>query len=678
MFLCPMAALAEGADFGAFTKVSDTLHYKGGVVMRGYLKGADTMSPPLEVAYVLTSNPYLILGQPTTWRLNISGGEGTYACEAILAYQGDLSLDPFMNGWDVPDWFNVEGDTFEYTFTQPGRYFWEFRIMDDNGQFVSFQTRMYETYQAEDETVPTTVVGKVNQIVSELITPEMSDYTRALVLHDWLIYNANYDYTFTHYEASGVLLYGTGVCDSYARAYLMLCTAAGLECLIVTGQAGGDNHAWNLVLLDGEWYHVDCTWDDPGKGGSECHTYFCVNDETMALDHVWGTSGTPGDVLPPDAEGGDFEDPNGSEEPYDFTFSTANEYAQKFDALVAAGHRLHNFVGKCLVPLDDALVADLHAWLDARLPELSREGLIDNAGVSYGNGFFSVFVDWKDQTSYIRIAQTSALLSIGETTAIYPTEFAPMADVFAWTASNPSVARVSAHFNDDPTDEIPDGPYAVVTGLQEGTAIITVATDTDYTDTVTITVLPAHQPDFDLDLTKTSGGVSLKWNSIPGVTDYEIIRVADGRETVLSTVTGTSANLTNAQLPEDVSQEVFVRGLRKVGGETVLNYESAPLPYGVYRPSFTSTLSSALQVVEAEAFAGSALTNIAISNGVTAIGANAFMDCTHLTAVRIPASVTSIGEGAFSGCPLKYAEVTADSYAATWLKKHFPDIVLID
>ena len=107
----------------------------------------------------------------------------------------------------------------------------------------------------------------------------------ALWLHDWLIYNANYDYTYSRYTADGVLLHGTGVCDSYARAYNLLLQQFGIESKRLTSDEM--NHAWNLVKIDGQWCHIDVTWDDPNEGGYENHSYFGLTDERMGQDHDW-------------------------------------------------------------------------------------------------------------------------------------------------------------------------------------------------------------------------------------------------------------------------------------------------------------------------------------------------------------------------------------------------------
>ena len=112
-----------------------------------------------------------------------------------------------------------------------------------------------------------------------------TDWQTALNLHDWLTHNMYYDYSYQYYGADSILR-GYGVCDSYAKAYLMLCRAAGIPVYRVTN----DTHAWNAVMLDGEWFYVDCTWDDPGgvkegTSGSEKHDYFCLNDTLLGMDH---------------------------------------------------------------------------------------------------------------------------------------------------------------------------------------------------------------------------------------------------------------------------------------------------------------------------------------------------------------------------------------------------------
>ncbi len=140
------------------------------------------------------------------------------------------------------------------------------------------------TYDADQA-----VTGRVNSIYAACISSGASgEYEIALWLHDWLTHNANYDYTYTEYQPDGVLLKGTGVCQSYTLAYQLLLNKAGIANTFISSIEM--NHAWNLVLIDGAWCHVDCTWDDPGAGGAECHTYFGMNDSLMSRDHFWDRS----------------------------------------------------------------------------------------------------------------------------------------------------------------------------------------------------------------------------------------------------------------------------------------------------------------------------------------------------------------------------------------------------
>ena len=115
-----------------------------------------------------------------------------------------------------------------------------------------------------------------------------NEWETARNLHDWLTHHMYYDYTYNYHGADSIYR-GYGVCDSYAKAYVMLCEAAGIE----VGRVSSDamNHTWNLVNVFGDWYQVDVTWDDPGDdmvpvSGQESYDYFCLNNELMYMDHT--------------------------------------------------------------------------------------------------------------------------------------------------------------------------------------------------------------------------------------------------------------------------------------------------------------------------------------------------------------------------------------------------------
>lgn len=122
----------------------------------------------------------------------------------------------------------------------------------------------------------------------QVVKDGMSDRDKLLAIHDYLIYHANYvnngDYsTAANWAAgaTGVLQHQEGICQSYAFAFYMMARAEGFECRFVCG----GNHACNKVKVDGKWYYVDCTWDDPVGGGYEHHKYFM--SESLWPDHTY-------------------------------------------------------------------------------------------------------------------------------------------------------------------------------------------------------------------------------------------------------------------------------------------------------------------------------------------------------------------------------------------------------
>ncbi|MFD1884169.1 transglutaminase domain-containing protein [Paenibacillus wenxiniae] len=133
------------------------------------------------------------------------------------------------------------------------------------------------------------VQNQVKQTLANIVTTDMNDHQKVKAIHDWVVRNVKYDETYTRYTAYEALHDGTAVCQGYALLTYELLKEAGIQNLIVEGTAGGELHAWNLVNLDGTWYHLDTTWDDPvpDQGDEVDTTYYLLTDAQMKKDHNW-------------------------------------------------------------------------------------------------------------------------------------------------------------------------------------------------------------------------------------------------------------------------------------------------------------------------------------------------------------------------------------------------------
>ena len=147
--------------------------------------------------------------------------------------------------------------------------------------------------------------------IPALSDPSLSGYDRELALHDWMIGWAEYDPGAlssgpigepmpNNDNPYGFLTGKKGICLGYASTFQLLMELSGIECVTVhgTAHAGTAEHAWNLVRLDGDWYAVDTTWDDPVASfqvsEAIAHTYFNVTDDFLRLkDHQWDETAVP-------------------------------------------------------------------------------------------------------------------------------------------------------------------------------------------------------------------------------------------------------------------------------------------------------------------------------------------------------------------------------------------------
>jgi hypothetical protein len=232
-------------------------------------------------------------GTPTEFTLNAAGGSGSYQYRlaALMVYDGsewvsvyDTSYGSNMNYQD--------SNKFSFTFYASGTYYIRFTVRDK----VTYQyknTGLFEYPLVISDAAYPSVEQKVALIAAQCEQECSTDFEKALWLHDWLLDHADYDYSYSYCSAEGVLARGTGTCESYHRAYVMLLNKVG----IATGRVEGNGHVWTAVQMDGEWYQVDSTWDDMGaglKGTYYEHVYFGLTDYIIGLVHSDHTAAVPG------------------------------------------------------------------------------------------------------------------------------------------------------------------------------------------------------------------------------------------------------------------------------------------------------------------------------------------------------------------------------------------------
>ena len=137
----------------------------------------------------------------------------------------------------------------------------------------------------------------VDEIITKEITPGMSDEDKMLAIHNHIINNTRYDIDKSNdasYTALGPLFNGTAVCSGYADLMAIFLTKFGLR----NYKVASDTHVWNVVLINGQWLHIDLTWDDPVTKNSDVdtlsHKFFMINTNKLlefdTKDHKFDTT----------------------------------------------------------------------------------------------------------------------------------------------------------------------------------------------------------------------------------------------------------------------------------------------------------------------------------------------------------------------------------------------------
>jgi len=133
--------------------------------------------------------------------------------------------------------------------------------------------------------------AKVNAILKAIVKPGASPIQKVLAIHDYMVANVVYDYDdssgkvpyiFSH-TAYGAIMHGKAVCEGIACAFSLLAQRAGIETTVVNGVVEDGEHSWNLIRVDGEYYHMDVTWDIRKQANPKVKIYdhFCLCDRDL-------------------------------------------------------------------------------------------------------------------------------------------------------------------------------------------------------------------------------------------------------------------------------------------------------------------------------------------------------------------------------------------------------------
>lgn len=149
-----------------------------------------------------------------------------------------------------------------------------------------------------------------DQAVANFHIDNTNRYTAVKSIHDGLASTLTYSSTDNEENSSVIRSAYTAlagdhnvVCEGYAKSFKLLCDRYGIPCITVTGEAKGsssdtpEGHMWNYVMMDdGKWYLVDCTWDDQT---TTIYNYMLAGSNTMGMLTSSGPAITVGESYDP-------------------------------------------------------------------------------------------------------------------------------------------------------------------------------------------------------------------------------------------------------------------------------------------------------------------------------------------------------------------------------------------
>lgn len=209
--------------------------------------------------------------------------------EPKIVYIQDLKNEEELNAEEISDTLDF------YMKDNPNVFFVSSKYTLEQSKVMHYQIiTLNVSYQWNPEEINKNIIvleDKINAVIAEKISSNMTDYQKELALHDYLLENTDYyycediaDIPYEKHTAYSALINKSCVCDGFSKAYSLLLDKVGIDNIVVSGVVDNTTHSWNLVKLEDEWYNVDVTSDNQTMDENtkvKTHIFFNVTDEQI-------------------------------------------------------------------------------------------------------------------------------------------------------------------------------------------------------------------------------------------------------------------------------------------------------------------------------------------------------------------------------------------------------------
>lgn len=199
--------------------------------------------------------------------------------------------------FDNPDLFYIDVTKMYLLMERTTRAFSKtYKVSIGAGEEGSYLAEQFSSEEAVNDAINT-----VEEIKNAIINGIENDPAKSQIkiVHDYLVDTIDYnsDDGSNIYNVYGALINKRAVCEGYARACKYILDELGIPCIIACGTGENrsgvtESHAWNYVMLDGQWYALDVTWDDPvvpenfRVSKESRYAYFLKGSENFFEDHI--------------------------------------------------------------------------------------------------------------------------------------------------------------------------------------------------------------------------------------------------------------------------------------------------------------------------------------------------------------------------------------------------------